>query len=463
MNPHRTHVSDNPCDARRLAFDVLARVEQGAFADLALDAALSRAVGMDPRDRGLATELVYGVLRCRGRLDFALAPLSRQPYDRIEPAVLRILRLGAYQILHLDRIPERAAVHESVELAKRAGLERAAGFVNGMLRSLIRGRERLAWPDPEQSPREHLVHALSLPPWLAERLLAQLGPEQALAAAAAFLTAAPLTLRTNSLRQERGVLLEALRNQDNRVEPTRYAAEGIRVLERGEENRAWREEGRFQVQDEASMLIAPLLGPQPGERILDACAAPGGKTTHVAALTGNRAAILACDLYPARLRLVQQGAERLGCQGIEAVLRDWTRETDAPRGPFDRVLVDAPCSGLGVLRRNPEIRWRRREDEILQLAALQRTILDRVAPLVRPGGTLLYSVCTFTVEETDATAEAFLAGHAGFRAVDLRPLAPPAWRPLFDECGRLRTWPHRHDGMDAFFAVRFQRIEGDRP
>ncbi|NLC71902.1 MAG: 16S rRNA (cytosine(967)-C(5))-methyltransferase RsmB, partial [Desulfuromonadaceae bacterium] len=447
MKNDTVQVSARPasCDPRQIAFEVLARVEQGAFADLALDAALSRAAGIDPRDRGLATELVYGVLRCRGRLDFVLAPLSRQPYARLEPALVHVLRLGAYQILHLDRVPERAAVHEAVEMAKRIGLARASGFVNGVLRSLIRGRESLVWPDPVRQPVEHLVHALSLPPWLAERLLLQLGPEGALAAAASFLAPAPLVLRTNTCRGGREPLLEELAGHGSRVEATRYAPEGIRVLARGEakETSEWREEGRFQAQDEASMLIAHLLTPQPGERILDACAAPGGKTTHLAALTDNRAAIVACDLYPGRLRLVRRGAERLGCQGIETLLRDWCQKSAAaPRGPFDRVLVDAPCSGLGVLRRNPEIRWRRTAEEIRQLAALQKIILDRVAPLVRPGGTLVYSVCTFTAEETDDVVAAFLKSRPDFRPVDLRPLAPSAWLPLFDQKGRLRTWPH---------------------
>ncbi|MBN1140551.1 MAG: 16S rRNA (cytosine(967)-C(5))-methyltransferase RsmB [Deltaproteobacteria bacterium] len=448
-------------DSRGIAFEVLSRVERGAFADLALDAVLSRCGGLDPRDRGLATELVYGVLRCRGRLDFALSGVSRQPLPHLEQAVLQVLRLGAYQLLHLDRVPERAAVHETVELTKRIGLERAAGFVNGILRALARGKKRLIWPDPRQQPLDHLTHALSLPSWLAERLLRQLGREEALSAAAAFMTSAPLMLRTNTLRLEREALLAELRSPGNQVEAARFAPEGIRVLARGggESVFEWKEEGRFQAQDEASMLIAPLLSPCPGERILDACAAPGGKTTHLAALTANRAAIVACDLYPARLKLVRNGAGRLGCQGIETYVLDWRQPApDFATGSFDRILVDAPCSGLGVLRRNPEIRWRRNPEQVAELAALQQTLLARTAPLLRPGGTLLYSVCTFTAEETDGVAAAFLATHPDFRAVDLRPLVPVSWLPLFDVVGRLRTWSHRHDGMDAFFAARFERV-----
>jgi 16S rRNA (cytosine967-C5)-methyltransferase len=211
------------------------------------------------------------------------------------------------------------------------------------------------------------------------------------------------------------------------------------------------------VQDEASMLIAHLLAPQKGEKLLDACAAPGGKTTHIAALVQNEASVLALDLHPQRVRLIDEGAERLGCVQIDARPWDLTRPPDFLQpDSFDRVLVDAPCSGLGVLRRNPEIRWRRTKDEIRRMAALQKIILENVAPLVRPGGVLLYSLCTLTPEETTGVVEAFLRKHDDFTPEDLRSDFPH-WRELFDGQGALRTFPHHHGGMDAFFACRFRR------
>jgi 16S rRNA (cytosine967-C5)-methyltransferase len=443
---------------RKIAFDILRRVDEGAYADLALDAALKAASAMDPRDRGLVTELVYGVLRLRGRLDFVLSRFCRKPLSKVEPKVLCLLRLGAYQLLMLDRVPARAAVHETVELARREGVERATGFINGILRSIDREQDRLPWPSPD-APLPYLEKVLSLPRWLAGRWMKELGAEEAAALAEALLHPAPFTLRVNILRMDREAYMERLRAAGHEVVPTRYSPEGVTVTARGEAPLPGSAEGWYQVQDEASMLIARLLAPQGGERVLDACAAPGGKTTHIAALAGNRARILALDLNPKRLELVSEGTRRLGCEGVET--RPW--DLTAPPsflepGSFDRVLVDAPCSGLGVLRRNPEIRWRRREADLREMAARQSAILANVAPLVRPGGRLLYSLCTLTPEETDGVTRGFLAAHPEFAQEDLRKESPPGWEELFDGTGALRTFPHRHGGMDAFFAAAFKKL-----
>ena len=445
-------------DPRRLAYDVLCRVEEGGYADLALDGALNAAALADPRDRGLATELVYGVLRRQGRLDFALAHFSRQPLAKLESRVLWLLRLGAHQLLHLERVPARAAVHTTVELARTLGLERATGFINGLLRSLERGRNVIPWPDAEFDPRGHLVHALSLPPWLAGRWLNEFAVDEALALATAMQEGAPFTLRANTLRCTREELLEALNSAGHSAAATTYAPEGITVLHRGNAPLPGSNEGWFQVQDEASMLIPHLLGAQTGELIYDGCAAPGGKTTQIAALTGNGARIIASDLHPKRLQLVRQGAARLGCTAIECRPFDLFRIPDfLDDGACDRILLDAPCTGLGVLRRNPESRWRRSEADILELARIQRQLLANVAPKVRPGGILLYSVCTITPEETDHVIDNFLADHPDFRRDDPHPDLPAAWAELFDSAGALRTFPHRHGGMDAFYAVRLRR------
>jgi 16S rRNA (cytosine967-C5)-methyltransferase len=445
-------------DPRQVAFVILCRVEEGAFADLTLDTALSAAPSMDPRDRGLVTELVYGVLRQRGRIDFALSRFCLKPLAKVEPRVLILLRLGAYQVLLLDRVPDSAAVDETVKLARREGLSRATGFINGILRSLVRGRNEIAWPDPAASPLNHLEHVLSLPKWLARDWLEEMGKEPALALAEALCAAPPFTLRVNTLRIGREDYLDRLRSAGHQAVPTLYAPEGVTLTGRGGGPLPGATEGWYQVQDEASMLIAHLLAPRKAEKILDACAAPGGKTTHIAALAQNGASVLALDLHPQRVRLVTEGAERLGCRQIEARPWDLTRPPDfLPPAGFDRVLVDAPCSGLGVLRRNPEIRWRRTKDDIRRMASLQKAILGNVAPLVRPGGVLLYSLCTMTPEETTGVVEAFLGNHAEFEAEDLRPLFPD-WSDLFDSRGMLRTFPHLHGGMDAFFAVRFRRL-----
>lgn len=442
---------------RKGAFDILRRVEEGAFSDLALDATIAKMGGMDPRDRALLTELVYGVLRQRGRLDYALQRFCSQPLTKVEPGVVRLLRLACYQILNLDRVPDRAAVHESVELAKRLGLTRASGFINGVLRSLVREKESLKWPGPEK-PLECLRHRYSLPKWLARRWMAELGAEQALALGQAMIDPPPFTVRVNTLKTSRPEYLRLLEEAGFEGRPTSFTPEGVVIIGGDRSTLPGDDDGLYQVQDEASMLMAHLLGPQPGERLLDACSAPGGKTTHLAALAQNEAEIVALDLHPARVKLVQAGARRLGCSGIEARQCDLTCPPDflAPAS-FDRALVDAPCSGLGVLRRNPESRWRRLDMDIERLAKLQLTILGNVAPLVRPGGVLLYSLCTDTAEETEQVVEAFLEAHPDYRREDLRPLLPASWSDLFDAQGALRSWPHRHGGMDAFFAVRLRR------
>ncbi|MEZ4600871.1 MAG: 16S rRNA (cytosine(967)-C(5))-methyltransferase RsmB [Syntrophotaleaceae bacterium] len=445
-------------DVRRLAFEILTEVEDGAFSDQALDAVLAANPHMDDRDRRLLTELVYGVLRYRGRLDYALSCFCRQPLTRIEPAVVQLLRLGGYQLLLLDRIPQRAAVHETVELARRLGLARVTGFINGILRALIRGIDAIPWPDRNSDPRAYLQRVLSLPNWLAGQWLDQYGCTEALALAEAMLKQAPFTVRVNTQKTTREAFLAALQEAGYRAEATAYVAEGVIVAEGPGRRLPGDREGWYQVQDEASMLMACLIAPKAGERLLDCCAAPGGKTTHLAALADNRAEILALDIDAERLALVEQGARRLGLSGIAC--RTW--DVTSPSAflvpdSFDRVLVDAPCSGLGVLRRNPESRWRRTPDDLRTNSERQSMLLDRVAPLVRLGGRLFYSVCTLAQEETTVVAERFLSGHGEFSREDLREQAPQSWQELFDEQGALRTFPHRHHGMDAFYAVSFRR------
>ena len=448
-----------PADAspRRLANDILERVADGAYADMVLDAALSRSV-LDERDRRLVTELVYGVLRLRGRLDFALTPFCSRPLHRLQPELLWLLRLGAYQLLELDRIPPHAAVSATVELARELDFDKATGLINGVLRSLERGRDEIPWPKPEQI-RPYLQHVCSLPVWLSKELMRQLPNVEARAFAESLAQSAPLTLRVNTLKTDTDSFVEAMTAAGHQVRRGAYVPESVVLERRGENPLPGNQEGWYQVQDQASALIAYLLDAQPGHKILDACAAPGGKTTAIAALTNNQADIVALDKYPQRVELIKQGCQRLGCPSVTAELRDLTVACDAliPES-FDRVLLDAPCSGLGVLRRNPEGRWNKGPANLKELALLQKQLLHNVAALVKPGGKLLYSLCTFSYSESDAVVEAFLAEHPKFELEDLSQ-SYPHWSELMTEQGVLRTYPHRHDGMDAFFAARFRRRE----
>ncbi|SHJ23314.1 16S rRNA (cytosine967-C5)-methyltransferase [Malonomonas rubra DSM 5091] len=452
-------MSSTPDDSpRRAAYEILLRVDEGAFADLVLDTVLTRS-RLDGRDRGLVTELVYGVLRLRGRIDFALEQFCKQPLKRLQPEVLRLLRLGAYQLLELDRVPAHAAVGTSVELARELGHPQATGFINGVLRSLERGKEQIDWPQPENI-RRYLQHVCSMPVWLTKELMRLLPNAEARALGEALALPAPHSLRVNTLKTDRAALLEQLAEAGHQARACRFAPEGIIIEKRGEGPLPGNVEGHYQVQDEASMLMAHLLDAQPGQRILDCCAAPGGKTTHIAALTENRAEIVALEKYPQRVELIEQGAKRLGCEMITA--KEWDL-TEPPQfleeHSFDRILLDAPCSGLGVLRRNPESRWSKSAVNIRELAELQRELLFNAAPLVKPGGRLLYSLCSFSQLETDGVVAEFLEAHPQFELEDLRETCPSDWAELFTEKGTLRSYPHRHDDMDAFFAARFVRSQ----
>jgi 16S rRNA (cytosine967-C5)-methyltransferase len=459
--PPRGHAARRhaaPTQARLLAARVLERVERArAFADLALSAALAR-TPLAPRDRAFATELVYGTLRWRGRLDFLLARVLERELSALEPGVLTLLRLGAYQILFCDGVPAAAAVDQSVRSARALGAERATGLVNAGLRRLAQQAGALALPALADDPLGHLEHALALPRWIAARWLEAFGSEQAAALAAASNAAPPVTARANRLRVGRDALLAELRSRFPDARACAFAPDGI-VLGHGGQPGSDPAfvAGRFSVQDEASQLVVELLDPQPGERVLDLCAAPGTKTTAIAERVGPAGLVLALDRSESRLGLVGRAARRLGLENVTALARDATRALgELPGAPFDRALVDAPCSGLGALRRNPDARWRVAPEDPARLAATQSALLASAAAVLRPGATLVYSTCTLLGEENDAVVAGFLSREPGFRRADVARI-PRALRPLLDEDGTLRTFPHRDD-MDGFYAARMERV-----
>ena len=452
-------MSSRPTDSpRRAAYEILQRVDAGAFADVVLDTILNRSK-LDLRDRRLVTELVYGILRLMGRIDFALAQFCDRPLHRLQPEVLWLLRLGGYQLLELDRVPAHAAVNSTVKLVRELQFDESAGFVNAVLRSLDRGQADIPWPPPEKI-KPYLQHVCSQPVWLTKEIMRQLPNLEAQALGESLATAPPMTVRINSLKTNREDFLEALAAAEHQAHPCSFAPEAVTIDRRSESPLPGDAEGWYQVQDEASILMSHLLDARPGQRILDACAAPGGKTTHLAALTNNQAEIIALEKYPRRVELIEEGAQRLGCTAITARQWDLTEPPDffEPQS-FDRVLLDAPCSGLGVLRRNPEGRWNKSPVNLKELALLQRQILESIAPLVKPGGKLLYSVCTFSHIETDAIIDNFLEDHPEFELENLTNKVSSAWAGLFTAKGTLRSYPHRHGGMDAFFAARLQRRE----
>jgi len=450
---------------RMLAWKILQEIERSSsFADLALDQAFFQSPDLRPLDRAMISEMVMGILRWRGRLDAHLQQALKSQDRKVDPRVLQLLRLGAYQILIMDRVPESAAVNESVRLAKALFKnQNIAGFVNALLRSVIRNKNRDFFPSLAESPVDHIVQSFSHPPWLVKRWVKEFGPEVALRICAANNQKPPFTIRTNTLKITREALQRRLQEAGILAQATLYSPDGLTLPKTPDLMKdPLFQEGMYFIQDESSQMIPFLLEPQPGERIFDACAAPGGKTTHLAQLMENRGEIFALDLMGSKLGLIQENCHRLGVTMVQVMEGDATQPLPFSGGTdFHRVLVDAPCTGLGILHRNPEAKWRRKPEDIPRLAKVQAAILDQASSWLKPGGVLVYSTCTMTLEENDGVVETFLARHPDFERENLSKAAPLLLRPLVSPEGFFRTYPERvmdeSRRMDGFFAARLRK------
>jgi 16S rRNA (cytosine967-C5)-methyltransferase len=444
--------------ARRLAAEVLLRVEQGgAFANLALDGALRSAGVLEPREAALCTELTYGTLRWQLELDRAIAAHSARPPAELDAPLRAALRIAAFELLHHPRVPARAAVDQGVELVRELGLARAAGYANAVLRRLSETRAPPPAPSKEADPIGHIAATTAHPRWLIERWARWLGAGEAEKLAAANQRQAAAVVRAARRRATREQVQEALRKSGIESEPGRYSPDAL-VLAPGAPPALdidGHEQGLFQAQDEAAQLVSLYAAPPAGASVLDACAAPGGKACHLAELGAG--SVLAVDLHARKARNIEEAASRLGLAEVRALAGDATLPLPG-EGPFDLALVDAPCSGLGTLRRHPEVKLRRTPDDVDRVAALQARLLAQVSRSVKPGGLLVYAVCTLTPEESDEQVERFLAANPDFHPE--RP--PPGWAlpaadaDCLDEQGRLRIFPHR-TGTDGFFAVRLRK------
>lgn len=439
--------------ARYAAFEILRRVEEeGSYAAPLLASATE---ALRPDDRALCYELVLGVLRWQLWLDRLIEHYAGRAVGKLDAPVRRALRLGLYQLRRLTRVPASAAVNESVNLINQARLRSAAAFVNGVLR---RATRETAYDPAEEidGAIEKIAVRTSHPPWLIEKWVAMLGAEQAEALAAANNETPPPAFRVNELRAAPRDIIERLRRAGAHAEPSRVAPGGWRVRD-GSGGAILRDlagEGLIYLQDEASQLVAHVLGAQAGERLLDVCAAPGSKTTHLAALAGDGAMIVAGDVYRHRIRLVREAAARQRLSSVRALTLDAEAPLPFAESLFDRVLVDAPCTGTGTLRHNPEIRWRITNLDITELAARQKKILGNAARVVRRGGRLVYSTCSVEREEDEDVVEDFLSRNDEFKQVASAPLSSLSTAAA--EVSRLRTWPHE-DGVDGFFVAAFER------
>ncbi len=439
-------------NARAAALRVLQAMERNnAWADAALKAQLRREP-LSPQDTALAARLVYGVVQNRMLLDFWIGAYCSQKPERLQFPLLDILRLGVYQIVYLDKIPDSAAVNESVKLAKQSGRSAAAGLVNAVLRKVSLHKENLP-KVPDKDSVQYLSLTYSHPRWLVKRLVRLLGAGEAEAFLKADNDPAPLTVQANALKNSAPELAAELESLGVTVSPHPWVPGCLELSGTGDLTALPPfQEGKFWVQDGAASLAAPIAGLQPGDRVLDVCAAPGGKSFSAAAVMADRGRILACDLHENKLKRIQEGVRRLGLTCVETAAADGRQFHPEWADAFDAVLVDAPCSGLGIIRKKPEIRYKKL-DELLALPVIQTAILENAARYVRPGGTLLYSTCTILPEENEQVTDAFLAEHPAFARTPFR-LPDPAG----ETDGQITLWPQRH-GVDGFYICRMRRNE----
>ena len=455
--------------ARRAAYESLVAVLTDTV-DLATSLERARRRLDDPRDRALATEIATGTERWRATLDHFIRACSGRELDRIDPEILTILRLSLYQLRHLSRVPAAAVVDDAVGLAKQAGKRSAGAFVNAVLRTWSRRRHALGLPprpantDDRQAALAYLSVTLSHPRWLVERWLDRVGFERAERWLQFNNAVPPVTLRPNRLRTSPEDLVSRLRELGLTVERGRYAPDALIVTRRagGEGARAGEPlafdrgalRGLAVVQDEASQLMTLLAGPHPGPRVFDTCAAPGSKTTALAAALAPGGSIVACDVRSRRLRMLRHALDEAGATGVHLVQADLCHPAPFTT-TFDCVFVDAPCSGLGTLRRDPDIKWRRQPHDLEAMARTQRQLLRHAAAAVSPGGRLVYATCSTEPEEDDDIAD-YAAAIPGFHRVDARDTHPALPPSVVDATGAVRTTPYDHD-LEGFYGAAFDR------
>lgn len=441
--------------ARAIAVKLLTQIQDSRNTlDQLLNRAEDQIQKLNRPDRSLVHVLVYGVLRWQRRLDWVIDHLSDRK-RKMDPIVRTILRLGLFQIQYLERIPASAAVNTAVELAKKNDRQWAAGFVNGVLRQAIRQADRIPWPDPDKAPADFLAITQAFPTWLISRWLDRWGRDATEALCHAINTIPAVTLRTNTLRVTRQQLIEAIRPEAGAVQETANSLEGVDLAHLNRPLPQWPafQNGWFQIQSEAAQLISHFLAPRPEERIWDVCAGLGTKTAHLAQLMGNQGQILATDLYADKLRQLDSDMRRLGITIVRSLPLDITAlDSQFQPRKFDRILIDAPCSGLGVLQKNPDGKWRVRPQDIRNNSIRQLTLLDNCAPFLKAGGILVYAVCSLEPEENEHVVEGFLQKHPEF-AIYHDELGPAdITNSLLTPRGFLTTIPHLHQ-LDGFFAA----------
>lgn len=445
-------------DARARALSLLNLLDQGGRTLDSLLEEMDMTAPLAPRDRAFLNTLVYGVLRWRARLDWVIEQYSTTQLKKIDPKVLNILRIGLFQMLYLDRVPASAAVNTSVEMTKPLAAAWVVKFVNAIMRKMASTPLSLPEFPPATPCAASLAVTMSFPEWLVTRWCQRFGTNDTRALCETINSIPPTTVRTNTLKWSREALKTALTEDVSELWDTPHAPEGISFT--GAKKPIGHMPaflaGGFQVQDEGAQLVTHLLSPKPGETILDACAGLGGKTGHMAQMMNNQGKIVAMDINGDKLHRLEMEMQRLGITLVETVRADLTNTPDmTPPAHFDRILLDAPCSGLGVIRRNPDTKWSFSEKDLNSCRHRQLLLLTRLAPLVKPGGLLMYVVCSTEPEENESVVDDFLANHSHFE-IEAPPSGQGMKASFFTSRGFFRTRPHR-DQMDGFFGARFRR------
>ncbi len=444
-----------PSGAREAALHALVRYEQDlAYLNLALPAVVNH---LPEDERALAVYLAGGTIQRLNTLDWVLNLYSKRSIDSMTPWLRNLLRLSAYQLLYMDRIPDYAAVNEAVKLARRYGHRGVAGLANALLRRLSKEAGALPWPDRDKASEKYLALRYSIPEWLVTRMLKRFSFEETEKWAYASNLKPTVSIRPNLLKNSPAELQEKLTAAG--IDTSASSTVPGMLHYQGGANPAVTEffrSGLYTIQGESSALVAPLLNPDPAGTVIDLCSAPGGKTTHLAELMSDRGQIYAVEKQKSRLQLIEKAAARLGLKSVHPILADG-REIENERLPKPTaILVDAPCSGLGVIRRLPEIKWRRKEADLPKMQTLQLQLLSAAANLLLPGGKLLYSVCTTEPEETGQVIKEFGSNHPDFMLDGLHPLLPGSLQSKLSTGPTVTIWPHLHE-LDGFFIAKWKK------
>jgi len=454
-------VKNNQPDARKTALYILNSLDKGnKTLDSILEAFSDKTDLLSKRDRSLLNALVYGVIRWRGRLDYIIGHFSNTPLTRINPKVLNIIRIGLFQIIYFSRIPVSAAVNTSVELAKSSAAPWVLGFVNAILRNAAKNFEKVPFPDPKKDPLSAIAAQSSFPKWLIKRWIHRYGPKETAQLCDAINAIPPITIRTNTLKTTRENLLNSLKKEVEKIERTAYSPDGISFfnpMSSIPDIKSFKD-GWFVVQDEAAQLVTLLLDVRPGDTVLDACAGLGGKTGHIAQKMINQGTIVAIDKDEKKLSRLVSEMKRLGISIITPLTSDLEKPLNIKGFKlFDRILLDAPCSGIGVIRRNPDIKWATSKKNLNYYKKKQLLFLDNLAYLVKPSGILVYAVCSTEPEENEEVVKEFLSRHSEFVIKNVTGLLSYGHTSLVSEDRYLKTLPHKNN-MDGFFAVCLQKI-----